>query len=351
MAGPAQDLLSRGEAGDIDAQIALGRAYEAENNVRLARGWFSRAAKAGSTEAMRALAVNLLSRQPIVERDGVGMIQMAAHRGDAQAAYICGLLAAQDRNLQNRWEIALACLGDATERGLPGAGKELSLITGRDGAHTASTAFDIGAFTSALPLEEISASPRLSILRRCLRADMCDWLMAQCRPRLERAPVYDPVTGGSRIEGARSNSQVTMDVLNSNFVVMLLRERIAASVGLPTTSLEVTSILRYKVGEEFTPHFDFFDSDTVGYSREVAERGQRIATVLVYLNEDFEGGETEFPKINLSHRGRKGDALLFWNVDASGRPDPATFHAGRPPTRGEKWVVSQWLRDRSGSAD
>jgi len=69
--------------------------------------------------------------------------------------------------------------------------------------------------------------------------------------------------------------------------------------------------------------------------------------VLIYLNEDFEGGETSFPRLQLNHRGRTGDALVFGSLDAAGRPNPQSQHAGCSPTKGEKWVFSQWVRDRT----
>ena len=71
-----------------------------------------------------------------------------------------------------------------------------------------------------------------------------------------------------------------------------------------------------------------------------------MGTFLLFLNEEFEGGETTFPAAGLSFRGRTGDALFFANVTRDGRPDPLTLHAGRPPTSGEKWILSQWIRER-----
>ena len=67
---------------------------------------------------------------------------------------------------------------------------------------------------------------------------------------------------------------------------------------------------------------------------------------MVYLSEDFEGGETDFPELGFRYRGEKGDALLFWNVTPDGLPDAKTLHAGLAPTRGEKWLLSQWMRRR-----
>ena len=84
-----------------------------------------------------------------------------------------------------------------------------------------------------------------------------------------------------------------------------------------------------------------------GTAADLARRGQRIATFLIYLNDDFEGGETQFPKAGIAHRGSTGDALFFANITPEGAPDPLTLHAGTPPTKGEKWIFSQWIRDRS----
>jgi len=81
-------------------------------------------------------------------------------------------------------------------------------------------------------------------------------------------------------------------------------------------------------------------------SQQIAQDGQRIFTFLIYLNEGFEGGETDFPLIGLRHQGRIGDALFFWNVKPTGAVDRDTLHAGLPPATGQKWLFSQWVRDR-----
>jgi len=75
-------------------------------------------------------------------------------------------------------------------------------------------------------------------------------------------------------------------------------------------------------------------------------KGQRVKTCLVYLNDDYEGGETDFPKLWLKFRGRTGAALVFENVLANGTGDMKTLHTGLPPMRGEKWLLSQWMRSK-----
>jgi prolyl 4-hydroxylase len=205
-------------------------------------------------------------------------------------------------------------------------------------------AFDPAALTSTLPSREVFAAPRVQMIEGVASARICDWLIERARPRVAPALVYDHATGGSRSEQARTNSSVAFNIAQSDMILMLLRDRIAASAGLPLSSLEAPAILHYAPGQGFEPHFDFLDSSIPAYARDMAAKGQRVATFLLYLNDDYEGGETDFPKLDWRYKGRKGDALLFWNVAPSGEPDRQTFHAGLPTTRGEKWLLSQWLR-------
>jgi prolyl 4-hydroxylase len=130
-------------------------------------------------------------------------------------------------------------------------------------------------------------------------------------------------------------------------VMLAVCERLCALAGLQAVHAETCQVLHYKVGEYFSPHFDFFDPEFEGHAAMLAKYGQRLATVLVYLNDDLDGGETDFPKLGVRHKGAKGDALMFRNVDGEGRPDRRTLHAGLPPTGGEKWLLSLWIRDRS----
>jgi prolyl 4-hydroxylase len=105
-------------------------------------------------------------------------------------------------------------------------------------------------------------------------------------------------------------------------------------------------VLHYDVGEEIKNHFDFVDPKTPNYQQEIAERGQRIVTFLLYLNDDYTGGETDFPRLGVSHKGRRGEGLFFSNALPTREPDLRMIHAGRPPLSGEKWIVSQFIRDR-----
>jgi prolyl 4-hydroxylase len=95
-------------------------------------------------------------------------------------------------------------------------------------------------------------------------------------------------------------------------------------------------VLSYAPGQEYRQH-----SDAIGG---VAPNQQRVLTFLVYLNEDYEGGETAFPAAGIKVRGRTGDGLLFRNASAEGVPDPCAVHAGLPVTSGAKLIASRWIR-------
>jgi hypothetical protein len=193
----------------------------------------------------------------------------------------------------------------------------------------------------------VSDAPRIRKIDEFVSCAICNWLVEKARGRLARARIYSPSGGGPALDNSRTNSETDFNIIQADLVLILVRARIAAATGLPPAAMELTKILHYSVGEQFGLHFDYIDPAVSDFADELAIRGQRLATFLIYLNDDYAGGQTAFPRVGLRHRGAKGSALYFANVDASGKPDPSTLHAGLAPSRGEKWILSQWIRDRS----
>ena len=187
--------------------------------------------------------------------------------------------------------------------------------------------------------------PRIHVIEKFAPTAACDWLIAQAQGRLSRATIYDKATGGTTEDGRRTNSQCDLDIETSGVLTFVLRGRISAITRRQDQAMEIAKVLHYAPGDTFAEHFDYLDPAEPAYATEIAVRGQRTDTFLLYLNDGFSGGETSFPRIGLSHTGAKGDALLFRNVDAAGAPDRDTMHAGLPPTSGEKWLFSQWIRE------
>jgi len=103
---------------------------------------------------------------------------------------------------------------------------------------------------------------------------------------------------------------------------------------------------RYLAGQEFKEHIDWFPPGSPGWQREGAFGGQRAVTVTVYLNAVEQGGETDFPKLDIAVAPRAGTLLIWNNADPDGVPNPRTSHAGNPVIRGTKYIVTKWYRCR-----
>lgn len=190
-------------------------------------------------------------------------------------------------------------------------------------------------------------SPRVRVFENFATTEECDWLIERGRAQLKPAEVY--VGSGTELthDPGRSNSESSYDLETSDVVLSVVLDRIARASSVPIENFEIGKLLHYKPGETFGRHSDFLQA---GMQDEIAAHGQRVATFLVYLSDDYEGGETEFTEVGYKFKARKGDALMFINVDANGEPDPMSMHAGLPTTRGEKWVLSQWLRAKPVNA-
>lgn len=275
----------------------------------------------------------------------------AADAGDPEAAHRLAVLAAMGLGLPQDWPLAIERLAQAARLGHATAGSQLALLFDRPTPENAATCqaaeIDLAGWLNAPAPRVLSQGPAILAIEDFLPGPVCDWIRSRADALVEPALVYDPQTGRGRRESARTNAAARFELDGMDLVLAVVRERIARSAGLPAPGLEWTQVLHYAVGQSFDWHVDWLDPATPGYAADLIARGQRIATCLVFLNDDFEGGETAFEAGGLRHRGRKGDALLWANTLPDGSVDRRTRHAGLPPTRGEKWVLSQWLRGRA----
>jgi hypothetical protein len=278
-------------------------------------------------------------------------MSMAAQAGGADANTIMATLTGAGFGVRQSWDGALDHLQRAAELGAVRAQGQLRVLAGAGASGGDWAALrrgvDLAPWFAPAAKRSLSDAPRVRAVEGFTTPMVCEWLIARGRQLARPAMVFDKTTGGPMEADARSNSAAQFDIIQADLVTLLVQARIGATLGVPVQVMEAMQVLHYKVGQQFAPHFDHLDVSVPGYAADVQRRGQRIATFLLYLNEGFEGGETQFPTIGLTYRGRRGDALYFANVDTANRPDPLTLHAGLPPTSGEKWLLSQWIRDRS----
>jgi prolyl 4-hydroxylase len=314
------------------------------------------------TQAAAVLAEGrALMGDPATAELGLKRIVAAAHGGNGEASHLVSLTAALDASVPDRWVYALAYLGRAAKAGHLPSQRTLAFLAGDDArlaridagaglshpeCHQLHDAIDVAAWLQTPAVREVSAAPRIATMEGLVPPRACDWIVARARPHLARAQVYDPLKGGGGVAANRTNSEMRFAFEDLDLALVLITLRIAAVTGFGPRMMEPPSVLHYLKGQEFRPHYDFLDPAVPAYAGEIGRTGQRVATLLVYLNEEFEGGETDFREIGFRFKGRKGDALLFNSVTPDGAIDRRTLHAGLAPTSGEKWLFSQWIRNK-----
>ena len=284
---------------------------------------------------------------PMSSDKALATLRDAAARGGGEAAALLAVCAAWGVAQVRNVDIALDHLARAAELGWSSALRELQLLA-RDSATDPAAlrrTIDVAALRSAPVARVAFERPRIVVLEHFATAEECQWLIGRAASGLQRAKVYRS-SSTAQVAETRTNREMSFTIFNADVAISLIRERIAAACGAPVTHFEIPKLLHYSPGEQFALHADFIEARTPDLAHELAARGQRAATFLIYLNEGYEGGATQFPRLDWQYRGGRGDALLFSNVDAGGAPDYDTVHAGMPPTSGEKWVLSQWIRTR-----
>ena len=194
-----------------------------------------------------------------------------------------------------------------------------------------------------------SERPYVMALGNVLTKDECAELIDYSRDRMTRATVVSPIDGGDEVDERRTSELVMLKLAESPLIARI-DARLEALTGIPAPHGEGLQVMRYGVGAEYQSHYDFFDAGSLGERRHL-RYGQRVATVVIYLNDVEGGGETIFPNGDLAVAPHTGNASYFAYTDANGRCDSMSFHGGAPVTAGEKWIATKWLRDRPYVSD
>jgi prolyl 4-hydroxylase len=183
--------------------------------------------------------------------------------------------------------------------------------------------------------------PRVLVLGGLLTDAECEGLMALAAPRLARSETVVNGTGGSEVNAARTSDGMFFE-RGETPLIRTIEARIAELLRWPLDHGEGLQILRYRPGAEYRAHNDYFDPEHPGTARILQRGGQRVATVVMYLNTPAAGGATGFPDVGLEVAPVRGNAVFF----SYARPHASTrtLHSGAPVTAGEKWVATKWLR-------
>ena len=385
-----QEALALARAGDAEAQYALSSVLHQRGQVEESLRWLRMAAAQQLAPARMTLAMFLIdgrvcgrdchqaidllqplagthveARLLLAELHGFASLQLgdretglrhllaAARMGQAGALRQLALLGALHRreDLLRPLLAAAAVGGDATAKSLlrRAAGQGLW-----DEGEAPAQRIDWLLLEQALP--QLAADPPLPatqmlhetpLIRRLPEAIhplVLDAVIQLAAPMVRRSQIVDARTGEARADPMRTSSHVTLGPRQHDHVLEALECCISRVSGLPQRNGEFLQILRYRQGEEFRPHVDYFNESGAGAYRSLADGGQRAQTVLIYLNDGYRGGSTCFSQLGLEVQGRAGDLLHFHNLAADGLGHRDSLHAGMPVLEGEKWLLSQWIR-------
>eukprot|EP00798_Chlamydomonas_sp_ICE-L_P006528 gene6528-3170_t len=212
-------------------------------------------------------------------------------------------------------------------------------------------------------IETISWQPRAFVHHNFLTLAECDYLVSLGQKRVDKSTVVDE-QGKSVVDPIRTSYGGSFGI-GEDPIIAGIEERIAEWSHVPPHHGEQIQILRYENGQKYDAHWDWFGEELT--ESQFGETGDRVATVLMYLSDVEEGGETNLPlatpideelqkhahgspcavKNGISVPPRKGDALLFFDLDVGGQKgDHQALHASCPTLKGMKWTATKWIHSK-----
>lgn len=211
---------------------------------------------------------------------------------------------------------------------------------------------------SSIPFQVLSWKPRALYFPNFATKEQCEHIMALVKKNL--APSSLALRKGETVENTKDIRTSSGTFVSANEdksgTLDFIEEKIAKATMIPRSHGEAFNVLRYEIGQKYNCHYDVFNPEEYG-----PQKSQRVASVLLYLSNVEEGGETMFPFENSQNIGtgydykkciglkvkpRQGDALLFYSTFINGTIDTTSLHGSCPVIKGQKWVATKWIRDQ-----
>lgn len=305
--------------------------------------------------ALREVALLLIvaGKEDALSHD---LLMAAATRGDIHSAMI---MAHRHILGDKRVDACLAAYWceSARQMGHPGALQYSALIDAdpQEGAPevTDIPTLDLTALKKILSSESGKNLPKQRVLfdrptvksfKGLVPVELCHHLIAIAAPGLHVASVFNPQTGEPQADSQKNCMQRIFLPMEMDLVSHVISARMAASAGMTVEHGEYLQILFYTTGQVFVPHLDGFEG-TPESNPDLLRGGQRVKSVLLYLNDNYEGGETHFCVMNEKIKGTEGEAIVIHNTLEDGTLDDQSVHEAFPTTEGAKWIASLYLRE------
>ena len=302
------------------------------------------AVQVGHPPALRAAAIHF-GRKPNLQDQSMALqlLDHAAGRGDAIAAHLLAERVRRGEGCPAQPEAAEQLKARLREGGFADL-PEIIAVPAAPRRPTPPATLALDEVLDPPDAEVLREAPRIAQIDGLLSVDECRLLVASAQPMLRPSQVHSPDGNDVGRESLRTSSDAAFDPLLEDFSLRLVQLRLAAAAGLDLVHAEQLIVLRYAPGEEYRPHRDYLPAGSI--ERDGPQAGNRLRTICAYLNTPAEGGATEFPTAGVRVEPKAGRAVVFDNLDAEGRPEPMSLHAGLPVVRGEKWLATLWLRER-----
>jgi prolyl 4-hydroxylase len=385
------ELERRAASGDVEARLSLAYHHSGIGQADTAARWMTEAADTGFPHARIQRAVWRLHGFNLARDEAAGFAELSelgSREDTPTAAGLVALLHALGMGTKRDWRAAVTALSALAARrdapalaqlgllmsdaspGHPAVGmllREAAALGHAPAVHLAPMAesgetpptveaaiSDAGAAVREHDPEAWQVperrlfleKPRVEVIPDAAPDLWRRYVMALTEPGLSRALVNDARSGSMIIDPMRDNMSTDIELWNLDLVVFAMMSRIAIATRSPLVRQEMPSILRYQTGQRYEAHYDYVSPDVPEFRSELASRGQRTKTALIYLNDGYEGGETAFPYARSAYKAKAGDMLILRNTRAGDKPDPMSLHTGMPPARGEKWVLSTRIRNK-----
>jgi prolyl 4-hydroxylase len=186
--------------------------------------------------------------------------------------------------------------------------------------------------------------PQIVAFADVMSDEECDEMIERSRPLLKRSTTVNPENGSNDVIPNRTSEGAWYHRGADPFLERL-EKRLASLMNWPVDHGEGLQVLRYGVGAEYRAHFDYFPPSQTGSAVHMARGGQRVATLVLYLNDVGAGGETFFPDAGVSVAPKRGGAVYFRYMNGARQLDPLSLHGGAPVLEGEKWIMTKWVRE------
>jgi len=172
----------------------------------------------------------------------------------------------------------------------------------------------------------------------------CDFIMQFSGDKLFKSRVYSATAD---VESNVRDSEQCWLKNDANELFQKISDRVASITETNIADQEELQVVKYKPGGYYRPHYDACDSRRENCDRFNGDKGPRFITFIIYLNDDFVGGETHFPNINKSVVPKKGKAAIFYDTDENGQVLDKALHGGMDVSNGDKWICNKWIRRKT----